>query len=172
MSANDHPHDKPIIMIEHDAFENAFNRLYEEAMNLIEETAAYIDKNGKFATRDLSVETSALYVKEAMYLSTRLMQIASRLLLFRAGREGEMLPEQIEKEIAKISLHTPSLGPDIAHWQELPEIFRSFVVRSLSLEKRVYHMRYDSNYVSSKSLEDKNPVNKQLELLKNAFRHF
>uniref|UniRef100_UPI0035CEC140 DUF1465 family protein n=1 Tax=Bartonella sp. AA16SXTY TaxID=3243429 RepID=UPI0035CEC140 len=81
MSAYKRPYDEPIIMVEHNAFDNAFNRLYEETMALIEQTATYIDTEGKLAARSLSAEVSALYAKEAMYLSTRLMQIASQLLI-------------------------------------------------------------------------------------------
>ncbi|WP_208437011.1 DUF1465 family protein [Bartonella taylorii] len=171
MSAHKIPHDEPIIMIEHNAFDNAFNRLYEETMKLIEETATYIDTEGKLAARSLSAEMSAMYAKEAMYLSTRLMQIASQLLLFRAEREGEMTPEQIQKEIAKVSLHTPTLKLENPHWQELPEVFRYFVTRSLRLEARMQYMRAGREHGSSDILEEDNPVGKQIELLKTAFGH-
>ncbi|EJF89736.1 hypothetical protein ME1_00506 [Bartonella vinsonii subsp. arupensis OK-94-513] len=170
MSAPKHSDDEPIIMIEHSAFENAFNRLYEETMTLIEETATYIDTEGKLAARTLSAEISALYAKEAMFLSTRLMQIASQLLLLRAEREGEMTPEQIQKEIAKVSLHTPTLELESAHWQELPEVFRNFVARSLRLEARMHYMRTDKEDGSPHILEEENPVGKQIEFLKTAFR--
>ncbi|AFR26788.1 DUF1465 family protein [Bartonella quintana] len=170
MSAHKRPYDKPIIMIEHNAFDSVFNRLYEETMALIEETAAYIDTEGRIAARFLSAEVSALYAKEAMYLSTRLMQIASQLLLLRAEREGEMSPEQIQKEIAKVSLHTPTLKLESVHWQEFPEIFRHFVARSLRLEARMQYMRYGRESISSNVLEDDNPVGTQIELLKTAFQ--
>ncbi|WP_336278539.1 DUF1465 family protein [Bartonella sp. CB175] len=172
MSANKHPYDQdePIIMIEHGAFENAFNRLYKETMALIEETAVYIDTEGKLAARSLSAEVSAVYAKEAMYLSTRLMQIASQLLLLRAEREGEMTPEQIQKEIAKVSLHTPTLQFKSVYWQELPEAFRHFVVCSLRLEERMHYMSYSKERLSSRVLDDDNPVGKQIELLKTAFQ--
>ncbi|WP_144751352.1 MULTISPECIES: DUF1465 family protein [Bartonella] len=169
MSAHKRPYDEPIIMIEHDAFENAFNRLYEETMKLIEETATYIDTEGKLAARSLSTEISAMYAKEAMYLSTRLMQIASQLLLLRAEREGEMSPEQIQKEIAKVSLHTPTLQSETTHWHVLPEIFRDFVARSLRLEARMQYMRIGKEDGSVDVVEEDNPVGKQIELLKSAF---
>ncbi|WP_336293931.1 DUF1465 family protein [Bartonella sp. CB169] len=171
MSAHKYPYDELIVMVEHNAFDSAFNRLYEETMELIEKTAAYIDTEGKLAVRSLPTEVSALYAKEAMYLSTRLMQIASKLLLIRAEREGEMSQKQIQKEIAKISLHTPTLKLESAHWQEFPEIFRDFVVRSLRLEERMQYMRYGREGGSSRVSEDDNPVGKQIELLKTALRH-
>ncbi|WP_455479268.1 DUF1465 family protein [Bartonella sp. B23] len=170
MSAHKRPHDEPIIMIEHGAFGNAFNRLYEETMILIEKTASYIDTEGKFAARSFSTEISEIYAKEAMYLSTRLMQIASQLLLLRAEREGEMTQEQIQKEIAKVSLHTPTLKFETAHWQELPEVFRNFVACSLRLEARMHYMRFGKEDGRFHVLEEDNPVGKQMELLKKAFR--
>ncbi|WP_375617868.1 MULTISPECIES: DUF1465 family protein [unclassified Bartonella] len=169
MSVHKRPYDEPIIMIEHNAFENAFNRLYEETMALIEKTAAYIDSEGKLVARSLSAEVSAVYAKEAMYLSTRLMQIASQLLLLRAEREGEMSSEQIKKEIVKVSLHTPTLELETPHWHELPEIFRQFVSHSLRLEARITYMRAGWETADSCALEDDNPVGKQIELLKTAF---
>ncbi|WP_455477959.1 DUF1465 family protein [Bartonella sp. B10] len=171
MSTRKHPYDEPIIMIEHNAFESAFNRLYEETMAMIEETAAYIGAEGKVAARSFPTEISTIYAKEAMYLSTRLMQIASQLLLLRAEREGEMSSEQTQKEIAKISLHTPTLKLESKHWQKLPEVFRNLVVRSLRLEERMQYMNYSKEGVSSCSLEGDNLVNKQIELLKTAFQH-
>ncbi|EJF76334.1 DUF1465 family protein [Bartonella birtlesii] len=170
MSVHKRPYDEPIIMIEHDAFENAFNRLYEETMALIEQTATYIDTEGKYTARFLSAEISAIYAKEAMYLSTRLMQIASQLLLLRAEREGEMTSEQIQKELGKVSLHTPTLQLESAHWQELPEVFRCFVARSLRLEARMQYMRIGKEDGCSDVLEEDNPVGRQIELLKIAFR--
>ncbi|WP_175868539.1 DUF1465 family protein [Bartonella gabonensis] len=169
MSVHKRPYDEPIIMIEHNAFENAFNRLYEETMALIEKTAAYIDSEGKVMARSLSAEISAVYAKEAMYLSTRLMQIASQLLLLRAEREGEMSSEQIQKEIVKVSLHTPTLELETPYWNELPEIFRQFVAHSLRLEARIKYMRAGWEAAASSDLSDENPVGKQIELLKTAF---
>ncbi|WP_039760812.1 DUF1465 family protein [Bartonella queenslandensis] len=169
MSVHKRPYDEPIIMIEHNAFENAFNRLYEETMALIEKTAAYIDAEGKLVVRSLSAEVSALYAKEAMYLSTRLMQIASQLLLLRAEREGEMSPEQIKKEIVKVSLHTLTLELETPHWDKLPEIFRQFVAHSLRLEARIQYLRAGWETAIASDLSDENPVGKQIELLKTAF---
>nr|CBI79891.1 conserved hypothetical protein [Bartonella sp. AR 15-3] len=170
VNVHERPQNQAIVMIEHNAFDNVFNRLYEETMILIEETANYIDTEGRLVAHDLSVELSEIYGKEAMYLSTRLMQIASQLLLIRAEREGEMSPEQIQKEIAKVSLHTPSLESKSAHWKELPEVFRHFVQRSLRLEKRMRHMNYDKKHTALQALSQNNPVNKQLQLLKTAFQ--
>lgn len=159
-----------IVMFEHGAFDNAFSNLYDEGMTLIEKTAAYIDGEGKIASRTLSGEASSLYAAEAMRMSTRLMQVASWLLLFRAAREKEMTKEQISQEKAKVTLYTPSLGRKNAHWQELPENFKHLVDLSLRIEERVRHMDHDVESALSKNA-DINPVSKQINMIKAAFQH-
>lgn len=161
--------DNTIVMFEHEAFDNVFTRLYDEGMTLIEETASYIDGDGKIASRKLSGEASSLYASEAMRMSTRLMQVASWLLLFRAARDKEMSHEQINQEKAKVCLSTPSLGERNAHWNELPDAFRQLVGLSLRLEERVRHMDRDIEKASFSDNNDKNSVSKQMERLKAAF---
>lgn len=170
MSVHEHQHDNPIVMIEHDAFRASFERLYEETMRLIEETASYIDTEGKQVSCSLPKDISRLYAREAVFLSTRLMQIASRLFLLRAKREGDMSPETIQSEIAKIPLHTPSLRNTTTYWHELPRVFRNFVAHSLRLEERVRYMSHDMEQTSFCPLENANPVGEQIQLLKIAFR--
>lgn len=162
--------DNTIFMFEHGAFDNAFTRLYDEGMALIEETASYIDGAGKIASRSLSGEASALYASEAMRMSTRLMQVASWLLLFRAARDKEMTPEQIRQEKAKVSLNTPSAGLNSAQWNELPEEFRQLVNYSIRLEDRVRHMDHDVDNALMAASGQPNPVGEQIDMLKAAFQ--
>ena len=163
--------DNMIVMFEHGAFDNAFSHLYDEGMSLIEQTAAYIDGEGKIASRTLSGEASSLYAAEAMRMSTRLMQVASWLLLFRAAREKEMSKEQIAQEKAKVCLDTPSLIGKNAHFQELPEKFKNLVKLSLRIEERVRHMDHDVEGVMSGQNGSTNPVSKQIDRIKAAFQH-
>ena len=163
--------DNMIVMFKHGAFHKAFSRLYDEGMELIEKTADYIDGEGKAASRILSSEASSLYAAEAMRMSTRLMQVASWLLLFRAAREKEMSEEQINLEKAKVCLNTPSLGADNAHWLELQEAFRRLVEMSLRIEERVRHMDRDVESALTSDTSETNPVCNQIDLLKAAFQH-
>lgn len=163
--------DNMIVMFKHGAFGKAFTRLYDEGMALIERTADYIDGDGKIASRTLSSEASSLYAAEAMRMSTRLMQVASWLLLFRAAREKEMSEEQIKLEKAKVCLNTPSLGESSGHWQELPAAFRHLVELSIRIEERVRHMDQDVESALTSQTAQTNPVNSQINLLKAAFQH-
>ena len=171
MHPQDFHNDNMIVMFEHGAFDSAFSRLYDEGMSLIEKTASYIDGDGKVASRNLSGEASSLYAAEAMRMSTRLMQVASWLLLFRAAREKEMSKDQIAQEKAKVSLNTTSLIGENEHWQELPDEFKQLVELSLRIEERVRHMDHDVESALTSENGDGNPVNKQIEMLKAVFQH-
>src|SRR3954467_12183350 len=69
---------------------DAFRALFREGMSLVEETAAYLDGPGREESRKLNRQTSLSYASESMRLTTRLMQIASWLLVQRAVAEGEI----------------------------------------------------------------------------------
>ena len=68
---------------------SGFDALYREGMGLIEAVAAYLDAEGRVESRMLPREAGFLYATESMRLTTRLMQLASWLLLQRAVNEGD-----------------------------------------------------------------------------------
>src|SRR5215470_7126380 len=70
-----------------------FDRTFQEGMELVEETAAYLDGAGRQDSKLLSRGAALAYAAESMRLTTRLMQVASWLLVQRAVREGDMAPE-------------------------------------------------------------------------------
>lgn len=67
-----------------------FNNLFAAGMELVEETALYLDEDGKNQARSLPRDAALAYAGLSMRLTTRLMQIASWLLVLRALRDGEM----------------------------------------------------------------------------------
>ena len=81
-----------------------FRELFREGMALVEETASYLDGDGRIESRNLSRAATLSYSTESMRLTTRLMQIASWLLMQRAVNEGEMSPEQARSEKNKVRL--------------------------------------------------------------------
>src|SRR6187455_2577071 len=82
----------------------AFGTLFREGMDLVEETAAYLDGDGRTEAKALERAVSLTYATESMRLTTRLMQLASWLLLHRAVKEGEMTLTQANKEKSKVKL--------------------------------------------------------------------
>jgi regulator of CtrA degradation len=104
-----------------------------------------------------------------MRLTTRLMQLASWLLLHRAVKEGEVSLAQANKEKAKVKLS----GVEHADEQNitlLPERLRALIQRSKALQSAV--RRLDTTIHSSPARADRgNPVERQLGLLRAAFEH-
>src|SRR5438067_13530459 len=79
----------------------AFSALFREGMDLVEETAAYLDGAGRTEAKALDRSASLTYATESMRLTTRVMQLASWLLLHRAVKEGEITLNQGSREKTK-----------------------------------------------------------------------
>lgn len=159
----------PIVFGRRFAHSETFHSLFREGMDLVEETAAYLDGPGRTESRELTRGGSLGYATESMRLTTRLMQIASWLLLQRAVNEGEMTKEQALQEKAKVRLRgfgTSMQGPD---WDELPARLRSLIEHSVRLQERV--IRLDDALYGQLDFDDlpENPVGHQIGRLLRAF---
>ena len=67
-----------------------FAQLYREGMDLVEETANYLDRAGRLESKQLTPPASLAYTSESIKLTTRLTQLASWLLVRRAIASGEI----------------------------------------------------------------------------------
>ncbi len=149
---------------------NTFRMLFQEGMALVEETADYLDGDGRQAARELPRPASIVYATESMRLTTRLMQLASWLLLHRSVREGDMTAERAREEKKKIRLEKLSTNIAGPGWDELPKDFRALITRSLSLQKRVERIDAALFEVGNPPETENNPVNAQLRELAAALR--
>src|ERR1700721_4522910 len=86
------------------ASSQVFAILFRDGMALVEETAGYLDGSGRSESKKLERSAALVYATESMRLTTRLMQLASWLLLHRAVKEGEMTLAQASKEKTKAGL--------------------------------------------------------------------
>src|SRR5215468_3254985 len=109
-----------------------FSQLFRDGMKLVEETAAYLDGPGRRESKLLSRAAALAYATESMRLTTRLMQLASWLLLHRAVNEGEMSLAQANKERMKVKL-APDERPE-DDGIVLPERPSSLITRSQKLQ--------------------------------------
>ena len=100
-----------------------FATMFREGMDLVEETAAYLDGPGRDQSKALDRASSLAYATESMRLTTRLMQLASWLLLHRAVKEGEMSLAQANREKTKVKLSAPQPGSE-DNLARLPEQLR------------------------------------------------
>src|SRR6201985_936839 len=114
----------------------AFGALFREGMELVEEPAAYLDGAGRSEAKALERSVSLTYATESMRLTTRLMQLASWLLLHRAVKEGEMTLIQANREKTKVKLTAADPGAEDM-LEKLPEQLQELITRSMSLQSRV-----------------------------------
>lgn len=149
-----------------------FKPLYGDGMRLVEEAAAYLDGEGRAAAKGLSRLAATLYAAESMRLTTRLMQVASWLLLQRAANNGEMSRAQVLDEKCKVLLDTQSASKLTESWAELPLKFNDIVDRSLKMQALV--RRFDEElYPKAGAVHGieprRNAIVDQIDLLKAAF---
>ena len=172
MSIQEQVTNAPVRLAERRIFSDRFKPLYSDGMKLVEEAAAYLDGEGRAEAKKLSRIAATLYAAESMRLTTRLMQIASWLLLQRAANNGEMSRAQVAEEKSKVQLETPSASRSTQSWEELPAKFIDIVERSLQMQTLV--KRFDEQLYpkagSAQAAEPKrNAVNDQMTLLHAAF---
>lgn len=158
-----------IRLAERAVFSDSFKPIYREGMSLVEEAAAYLDGPGRDESKMLSRTAAPFYAAESMRLTTRLMQIASWLLLQRAARSGELTRQQVTMEKAKVRLDTSSAAEALPGWAQMPAGFIDIVERSLRLQERVKRMDDEVYGEPGLSGAAGNPVSDQLVLLQTAF---
>ena len=84
-----------------------FARTFREGMALVEETANYLDGEGRDASKSLTRSAALSYAGASMRLTTQLMQIASWLLVLRALREGDMTLPEASDDKYRLSVREP-----------------------------------------------------------------
>jgi len=150
------------------AFSDKFNKLFRDGMALVEESASYLDGEGRAAAKILPKASIVLYGTESMRLTTRLMQLASWLLLQRAANEGEMTSEQFLEEKKKVKLETLPVSAIGKEWTDLPIEFVELVSRSLILQNRITAIDLEVYAMKKAEPNQDNPVDQQLNLLSTA----
>ena len=158
----------PVSFGEKLASSQAFAMLFRDGMALVEETAAYLDGPGRQESKKLERSAALAYATESMRLTTRLMQLASWLLLHRAVKEGEMTLTQANREKTKVKLSAADPGPsDVL--ERLPQQLQDLIVRSMNLQSRVRRLDVTMHAPSAERAPIGNPLVPQLNRLKAAF---
>jgi regulator of CtrA degradation len=146
----------------------AFGTLFREGMDLVEETAAYLDGAGRIEAKALDRAVSLTYATESMRLTTRLMQLASWLLLHRAVKEGEMTLPQANREKTKVKLSAADPGPADTI-EKLPQQLQDLIHRSMVLQAKVRRLDTSIHAPTTERAAIGNPLVPQLNRLKEAF---
>jgi regulator of CtrA degradation len=150
------------------AASQSFSALFRDGMKLVEETASYLDGPGRQDSKKLDRAAALTYATESMRLTTRLMQLASWLLLHRAVNEGEMSLAQANKEKTKVKL-TPAEPVDETAVSVLPEPLRGLIERARKLHDAVRRLDATIHAPMPEEVPAANPLDRQIGLLRAAF---
>ena len=141
-----------------------FDRTFQEGMDLVEETAGYLDGSGRQESKLLSRNAALAYAGESMRLTTRLMQVASWLLVQRAVREQDMSAEAAGDPRYRLADRRIETEPRRG---DLPIALIEYAVRAEKLYDRVLHL--DRQMYVEPAEAPANPVLNQMDLLRAAF---
>jgi regulator of CtrA degradation len=143
--------------------------MFREGMGLVEQSAAYLDGPGRDESRALGREAALGYASESMRLTTRLMQIASWLLVHRALAEGEITPSQAaaQKRRLRLTSQEPANAP--AALAAMPARLRELVALSVRFHARVLHLEALLGGEPPKPAGRDNPIAAQRSLIQDAF---
>ena len=158
----------PVSFGEKLANSQTFADLFRDGMALIEETATYLDGAGRQESKKLERAAALAYATESMRLTTRLMQLASWLLLHRAVKEGEMTLTQANREKTKVKLSAADPGPDDTI-ERLPQQLQDLIARSMALQTKVRRLDTTIHAPAMERAPIGNPLVPQLNRLKAAF---
>jgi regulator of CtrA degradation len=140
-----------------------FARTFREGMALVEETANYLDGEGREASKRLNRDAAISYASASMRLTTQLMQIASWLLVLRAVREGEM--ELIEAADKKYRIeYTESRPADLAA-EGLPDQLLGLIEATHQLYARISRLDKDLFSAAENLLKENDAMGQQRALM-------
>jgi regulator of CtrA degradation len=142
-----------------------FQRLFQEGMQLVEETAAYLDGPGRSDSKSLERHAALAYAGESMRLTTRLMQVASWLLVHRSIQDGEISPREAQRDKYRLGAKEVCFAPRGNDMGLLPARLKDLLARSERLYDRVNRLDRDV-YTTRPRLDEPHA---RLTRLKQAF---
>ncbi len=151
-----------------------FARTFREGMDLVEEAAAYLDGPGRQDAKQLPRNDALTYASQSMRLTTRLMQVASWLLVQRALKEGDMELSEARADKYRLVAEERSETEDGLSFSQiakdayaLPGRLLDLMARSESLYQRI--MRLDRSLYGTIAAQAGNTVADQITRLEAAF---
>jgi regulator of CtrA degradation len=149
-----------------------FDLVFKEGMALVERTAAYLEGPGRAEAKRLKPPINVLYATESMRLTTRLLDLASWLLIRRAIKEGEMSEAEAQKKRKSVALQGAAKASHVQGLPTLPAGLQQLIAESYALNERIVRLdRALSVKVDDVASEPvlANPVGLQIDRLRLAF---
>ena len=167
-----HAADRPLVdFMERFVASRQFQQVFEEGMRLVEETADFLDGPGRALARGMNRDAAMTYATESMRLTTRLMQLASWLLLQRAVAAGELTEQDARKEQENINLDGLAQDMDDTTLSQLPEGLVDLIRRGQSLYERVLRLDEKIRHRADATPEQAsgNPLSGMLDRISSEF---
>lgn len=149
-----------------------FDQVFREGMALVEEAATYLDGQGRRDSKKLKGADTVLYASESMRLTTRLLDLASWLLIRRSLKEGEISRDEAEAKRKRVKLQGIGRPSHVKDYEKLPQGLRSLIERSFGLHDRIIKLDRAMNDPAAgdgRQVGAKNPVAAQIVRLHEAF---
>lgn len=112
-------------------------KLYEEAMALVRETATYLGVIGSAGHATIAEEVRSAFTGESLRLTTQLLQVVSWLLAQRAVSGGEITMVEALSPQRRLSGRDICLGEPLIDMARLPVELAILLHRSRHLYERV-----------------------------------
>lgn len=147
-----------------------FAKTFREGMDMVEETAAYLDGPGRAESKTLSRDLALSYASQSMRLTTRLMQVASWLLVQRALKENEMSSLEAREPKYRLAPETQPMSTTdqpLSSHAALPAPLLDLIARSEALYQRI--MRLDRSLYGAINAQTGNTVADQISRIEAAF---
>lgn len=146
-----------------------FDQIFKDGMALVERTAVYLDGAGRHEAKALTASLNVVYATESMRLTTRLLELASWLLMRRALKLGEITPEEahVKRRSIRLGVARPQHVKD---YGGLPRTIRALIEESFALQDRV--VRIDRALEAARAARfetHENPVSRQIASIEAAF---
>jgi regulator of CtrA degradation len=147
-----------------------FDQVFQEGMALVEATANYLEGQGRRDSKAIGPASSMLYASESMRLTTRLLELASWLVIRRALKAGEIGPEEARVKRRRLRLTAIGRPQHVQGFAQLPDKLKDLIEASFALHDRITHL--DRALEHPEAVVDEivpNPVAEQVNRLSAAF---
>jgi regulator of CtrA degradation len=148
-----------------------FDIVFREGMALVERVAAYLEGQGRAEAKQLPPPANVLYAAESMRLTTRLLDLASWLLIRRAIKYGDLSEAEAKSKRKDVALDAPARPTHVQGFAALPETMRNLITESYALHDRIVRLdrALNAKLDDAATGASGNPVGMQMDRLRVAF---
>ncbi|MEZ5857271.1 MAG: DUF1465 family protein [Hyphomicrobiaceae bacterium] len=147
-----------------------FDAVFREGMMLVDATAAYLEGQGRRESKALKPAAALIYATESMRLTTRLLELASWLVIRRGLKSGEISIDEAQSKRRRLKLTAIGRPDHVKGFGELPARLRELIEASFALHDRIVlldrALEQPERVIASVAA---NPVGEQVALLSAAF---